>query len=81
MSGLSAQERADAASVGFLREVPSQALTRPSPHSAFVGRAGASNVILVEMRKQPNGTPGKKPPVPSVKVRRSKSLDEPMTAS
>jgi hypothetical protein len=29
----------------------------------------ASDVILVDMRKQPNGTSGKKPAAPSVKVR------------
>jgi hypothetical protein len=43
MSGLPAQERADAASVGFLREVPSQSLTRPRPFLLSLQRVGASD--------------------------------------
>jgi hypothetical protein len=61
------------AGVGFQREaVWLTSLTRPRPFPPETAskRAGASEHDLgPPMPKQPNGTPGKKPPAPSVKVR------------
>jgi hypothetical protein len=52
------------AGVGFMREVADLHLPRPRLFSSdgSAKRAGALHVILVPMPKQPNGTPGKKPP-------------------
>src|SRR5260221_13846393 len=76
ISGLSAQERADLAGVGFLRGLVAMASRGPGPHPAFVVKGpglryrnsdrlqkprGRGLDDCPPMRKQSNGTPGKQP--------------------
>jgi len=58
--------------VGFMRGPRQEVSRSPGPKvPSSLLWAGAQDVIFAPMTKQPklNGTPGKKPPAPSVKVR------------
>jgi len=58
------------ARVGLLRGAGKLRLMRPWPVCWIGGPDGRGlNALLFRMPKQLNGTPGKKPPAPSVKVR------------
>jgi hypothetical protein len=57
--------------VGFMREVPDRRSRGPGSTASSTRGPGLRHSLGSSMPKQhqPNGTPGKKPPAPSVKVR------------
>jgi hypothetical protein len=60
------------AGVGFRREVGKRASRGPGSHRAFVAEGAGPQLWSwshMPKQQQPNGTPDKKPPAPSVKAR------------
>jgi hypothetical protein len=55
------------------RQTVPQAAPALTPRSDPKG-PGPTILIIVPMPRQPDGTPGKKPPAPSVKVRRDRPV-------
>jgi hypothetical protein len=70
-SAAAARNSATEAGVGFLREAISPgALRGPGPTASLpLSGRGFDGILAPYMPKQPNGTPGKKPPAPSVEAR------------
>jgi hypothetical protein len=63
------------AGVGVLREAPNPSCGADPSRWFSPPKGRHSDVILITLPKQPNGTPGKKPPAPSVTTRRPMEPD------